>query len=65
MQSFVLEAQTPTLTPENKTIEDDSLSESTEEDMNVLLKGLEELNLDHPRIQKKVFQRAFKIWSNA
>ena len=35
------------------------------EDMNILLKGLEELNFDHPRIKKKVMQRAFQIWSNA
>ena len=50
MQSFVLEAQIPTPTPEKKTVEDDSLSESMEEDMNVLLKGLKELDFDHPHI---------------
>ena len=64
MQSFVSEAQTLTPTPEKKIVEDDSSSELIEEDMNVLLKGLEELNFDHPRIQKKVLQQAFKIWSN-
>ena len=36
-----------------------------EEDMNVLLKGLEELDFNHPHLQKKILQRAFKIWSNA
>ena len=30
-----------------------------------LLKGLEELNFDHPRIIKKVLQQAFQIWSDA
>ena len=65
MQSFVLEAQTSTPTPEKKTVKDDSSSKSMEEDMNTLLKGLEELNFDHPHIQKKVLQRALKIWSNA
>ena len=64
MQSFVSEAQTPTLTLEKKPIEDDSSSESTEEDIDVLFKGLAELDFDHPRIQKKVLQRAFRIWSN-
>ena len=54
MQSFVLEAQTPTQTHEKKTAEADSSSESTEEDMNVLLKGLEDMDFNHPRIQKKV-----------
>lgn len=41
MQSFVLEAHTLTPTPEKKLVKDDSSSESMEEDMNVLLKGLE------------------------
>lgn len=48
-----------------KPIEDDSSSESTEEDINVLLKGLAELNFKHPHIQKKVLQRDFRIWSNS
>ena len=65
MQSFVVEAQMPTQTPEKKTIDADTSSDLTEEDMNVLLKGLEDLDFDHPRIQKKVLQRAFQIWSNA
>jgi hypothetical protein len=56
MQSFVVEAQTPTLTLEKKTTEVDTPSESTEEDMNILLKGLEDLDFNHPRIQKKVLQ---------
>ena len=59
MQSFVPEAQTSMLTLEKKTAEVDTSSDSTEEDMNVLLKGLEYLDFDHPRIQKKVLQRAF------
>ena len=54
MQSFVLEAQTPTPTPKKKLVKDNSLSESTEEDADVLLKGLAKLNFDHPRVQKKV-----------
>ena len=61
MQSFVVEAQTLTQTPKKKSVEDDSTNESTEEDMNVLLKGIEELDFNHPWIQKKVLQRAFKI----
>ena len=65
MQSFVSEAQTLTPTPEKKPVEDDSSSESMEEGMNALLKGLEQLDFDHPRIQKKVLQRAFKIRLNA
>ena len=56
MQSFVPEAQMPTPTLGKKTINDDSSSESTKEDMNVLLKGLEELDFHHPRIQKKGLQ---------
>lgn len=64
MQSFVSKEKTLTPTPEKKPIEDDLLSESTEEDINVLLKGLEELDFDHPHIQKKVLQRACRIWSN-
>ena len=65
MQSFVLESQTPTPTPEKKLVEEDSSSESTEEDINVLLKGLEEVDFNHPCVHKKVLERAFKIWSNA
>ena len=65
MQSFVAEVQMPTPTPEKKTDEVDTASDSTEEVMNVLLKGLEKLNFDHPRIKKKVLQRAFQIWSDA
>ena len=56
MQTFAAEAQTPTPTLEKKTNEVDTTSDSTEEDMNVLLKGLGELNFDHPRIKKKVLQ---------
>ena len=56
MQSFVAEVQMPTSTPEKKTTEVNTASDSTKEDMNVLLKGLEELNFDHPRIKKKVLQ---------
>ena len=40
------------------------IDESTEEDIDVLLKGLVEHDFEHPRIQKKVLQRAFRIWSN-
>lgn len=50
------EARTPTQTPEKKTAEVDTSSDSTEEDMNILLKGLEYLDFDHPSIQKKVLQ---------
>ena len=56
MQSFTVEAQMLTLTTKKKTIEVDTSSDLTEEDMNILLKGLEELDFDHPRIQKKVLQ---------
>lgn len=65
MQSFVLEAQTLTPTPRKKTNEDDSSSELIEQDMNVPLKGLEELNFDHPQIKKKVLQSSYKSWPNA
>ena len=65
MQSFEIEVQTMTMTPEKKTAEVDIASDSMEEDMIVLLKGLEELNFDHPRIKKKVLQQAFQIWSDA
>ena len=50
MQSFVSEAQNPTPTPEKKTVKDDSSSESTEEDIDVLLKGLAKLDFEHPLI---------------
>ena len=33
--------------------------------MDILLKGIAKLDFDHPRLQKKVNQRAFNIWSNA
>ena len=56
MQSFTAEVQTPTLMLEKKMAEVDTASDSTEEDMNILLKRLEELNFDHPRIKKKVLQ---------
>ena len=56
MQLFTVEAQTPMPTPEKKTVEVDTISDTTKEDMNVLLKGLEELDFDYPRIQKKVLQ---------
>ena len=61
MQSFADEAQTLTQTPEKKTAEANTLSDSTKEDMNVLLKGLEDLDFNHPRIQRKVLQQAFQI----
>ena len=63
MQSFVSEAQTPRSTPENKPleIEDDMSSDSTEEDIDVLFKGITELYFEHPHIQKKLLQRAFII----
>ena len=65
MQSFAAEAQTSMQTPEKKTTKADTSSDSTEEDMNILPKGLEDLDFDHPRIQKKVLQRAFQIWLDA
>ena len=64
-QSFTTKVQTLMPTPEKKTAKVDASSGSTEEDMNVLLKGLEELNFDHPRIKNKVLQQAFQIWSDA
>ena len=33
--------------------------------MDSLLKGIVELDFEHPRLQKKINQRAFNIWSNA
>ena len=33
--------------------------------MDALLKGTTKLDFDHPRLQKKVNQKAFNIWSNA
>ena len=68
MQPFLPEAQqTTTSTIEKKPIdkEDDTSSELTEEDMDVLLKGITELEFEHPQLQKKINQRAFSIWSNA
>lgn len=65
IQSFIAEVQTPMPTLEKKTAEVDTSSDLTEEDMNVLLKGLEELDFDHPIIQKKVLQQTFQIWSDA
>ena len=68
MQPFVIEAQLPTTsTTKKKPVdkEDDTSSESTKEDMDVLLKGIVKLDFEHPRLQKKVNQRAFSIWSNA
>ena len=41
--------------------EEDTSSKSMEEDMDVLLKGITELDFDHPPLQKKVNQRAFNI----
>ena len=43
----------PTQNPQKKTIDADSSNESTEEDMNVLLKGLEELDFDQPRFRRR------------
>lgn len=40
MQSFVSKAYTPTLTPKKKPVEEDSSSELTEEDIDILLKVL-------------------------
>ena len=51
MQTFVLEAQqTMTSIPEKKPIEKegDTSSESTKEDMDVLFKGITELDFEHP-----------------
>ena len=51
MQPFILEAQqTTTSTTTKKPVdkEDDTSSESIEEDMDVLLKGIIELNFEHP-----------------
>ena len=55
MQSFASEAQTSMLTPEKKSLEkeDDTSSESTKEDIDILLKGIVELEFEHPCIQKK------------
>lgn len=68
MQPFVPEAQqtAPSNTEKKPLVdkEEDTSSKSTEEDMDVLLKGIAELDFDHPRLQKKVNQRAFNIWSN-
>ena len=55
----------PMQTPEKKNVDADTSSDSTKEDMNILLKGLEYLDLNHSRIQKKVLQRAFKILLDA
>ena len=69
MEPFIPEAhQTTTSITEKKPIvdkEDDTSSESTEEDIDVLFKGITKLDFDHPRLQKKVNQRAFNNWSNA
>ena len=56
-----------TSTPEKKPVEkeDDTSSELTEEDTNVLFKGIIVLKFMHPWLQKKVIQRAFSIWSNS
>lgn len=67
MQSFVSEAQTPTSTLEKKPLakKDNMSSDSMEEDIDVLLKGINELDFENPRIQKNLLQRDFKIWSNS
>lgn len=69
MPPFVLEAQqTAPSNIEKQPLsnkEEDTSSESMEEDTDALLKGIVELDFDHPRLQKKVNQRAFIIWSNA
>ena len=58
MQPFVPEAQqtVPSNTKKKPLLdkEEDTSSESTEEDMDALLKGITELDFDHPRLQKKV-----------
>ena len=58
MQPFILEAQQTAPSNTNKKPlvdkEEDTSSESTEEDMDVLLKGIVELDFDHPRLQNKV-----------
>ena len=33
--------------------------------MYVLLKGITEIDFEHPRLQKKIIQRAFNIWLNS
>lgn len=67
MKSFVSEAHTSTSTLEKKSPdkEDNMSSESTEEDIDILLKGITELDFEHPCIQKKILQRSFNIWSNS
>lgn len=69
MQPFVPELQ-PTIPPstEKKLLldkDEDTSRKLMEEDMDVLLKGIGELDFDHPRLQKKVYQRAFNIYSNS
>jgi hypothetical protein len=56
MQSFVSKAQTSTSNLENKSFEkeDNTSSELTEEDIDILLNLILELNFEHPRIQKKI-----------
>ena len=58
MQPFVLEVHpTVPLSTKKKPLpnkDEDTSSESTKEDMEVLLKGIAELDFDHPRLQKKV-----------
>lgn len=41
--------------------DEETSSKSMEEDMDVLLKVIEELNFDHPRLQKKVNHRSSNI----
>jgi hypothetical protein len=65
MSPFIPEAQqTAPSNTEKKPLldkEEDTSSESMEEDMDVLLKGITKLEFDHPWLQKKVNQRAFSI----
>jgi hypothetical protein len=69
MQPFIPEAQQIALSNTKKkplpNKDEDTSSESIEEDMDVLLKGITKLNFNHPQLKKKVNQRAFNIWSNA
>ena len=67
MQPFVSKAQQTIMsTLEKKIVEkaEDIMSKSTEEDMDVLIKGIVKIDFENPRLKKKVLQRAFGIWLN-
>lgn len=69
MEPFVLDQSQPPLTSSLnhsiEVLEEDTSSQSTEEDLNALFQGLEELEFGNPRLQRKINQMELDIWTSS